>query len=73
MKFHDFDEISKSRDLFQKSSFQPPFHGNFNEFAALRAMFQFIGDAGALTVCHVCTYDVFTLWCVGRGRVRFVL
>ena len=27
-------------------------------------MFQFIGDAGARTMCHVYTYDVFTFYSV---------
>ena len=62
MKFHDFDEISKSRDFFQKSRFRIPIPWNFNKIAALRAMFQFISDAGARTMCHVYTYDVFTFY-----------
>ena len=62
MNFYDFGEISKSIDLFQKSSFQRPFHGNFSEIVALRAMFQFIGDAGARTMCYVHTYGVFTFY-----------
>ena len=45
----------------------------FHQIAALRAMFQFIGYAGARALCHVYTYVVFILYCVGRCRVRLVL
>ena len=62
VKFPDFGEISKSRDLLQKSRFRLPIHWNFNKIAALRAMFQFISDVGARALCHVYTYDVFTFY-----------
>ena len=58
--FKILGEILKSIDFFQKSRFRFPIYWNFNEIAALRAMFRFIGDAGARALCHVYTYDVFT-------------
>ena len=45
----------------------------FHQIAALRAMFQLIGYAGALALCHVYTYDVIMFYGVGRCRARYVL